>query len=136
MIRPDEIGDILHETFRFRFDVVTKVRSVERLREYDGVVHDEIRHDIGFDSWIGGSGESDERNVGKISFERTHLLVIGTYRKRSRNDISSRILEHASRAERNEETYGSRDPMKRYNELHRERNELVDLDDEDPTRYF
>ena len=83
------------------FDNVPQVGSVETLREDQRFVHREVRHHVGFDSWIRGGGECDQGNVRVVSFERSHLLVIGTCVKtlslsvramKRRADKESRVL--------------------------------------------
>lgn len=101
MIRLDEIRHITQEPLPFVFDDVPQVGSVETLREDQRFVHREVRHHVGFDSWIRGGGECDQGNVRVVSFERSHLLVIGTCVKtlslsvramKRRADKESRVL--------------------------------------------
>lgn len=98
----DESGDLDEEVLAFGPDLVLEVFTIEGSGEDDGRTHAKVFHYVLLDAIVGGGGEGDEGDVGKILFEAAHLLVVGTCA-----GIPSQ-QDHQLRGK--EITYESRDP--------------------------
>lgn len=78
LVLRDELDDLLDDRLCLGANLVVEIRSIERRREEDRVLHAQIGDDIGLDATRGGGGESHEWNVGVVLLETRHCFVVGT----------------------------------------------------------